>query len=226
MNKTVVVIAGTTNGYIAEELLKKIGQAEEFDRKSFIRGITMPPHYQKDETGRLNSQSVFPGDVIIQKGKWLKGQTINDIADKLQCGDIIMKGANAVNFQQNLAGILIGSPTGGTILTAMQAIIGRRVTLYLPVGQEKRVTDDLHEIAAQVNAADARGCRLYVTSGKIISEVEALSLLSGVQARLMAAGGVCGAEGGIWLSLTGNAEHVNQACSLLDKIAAEPAFSI
>ena len=33
---TVAIIAGTTNGYVAEEILAKIGQAERFSRQRFF----------------------------------------------------------------------------------------------------------------------------------------------------------------------------------------------
>ena len=41
---TVVVVAGTTNGYVAEELLAACGGGEGFSRQRFFRGITLPPH--------------------------------------------------------------------------------------------------------------------------------------------------------------------------------------
>ena len=225
MNRTVVVIAGTTNSYIAEELLRKIGQEEGFERAAFMRGITLPPLYQVGENGRVCGKA-FMGDVVIREGKWLKGLTIIDVIDELKKGDIIMKGANAANFEKNQAGILIGDQKGGTILASMQAVIGRRVELYLPVGLEKRVLDDLHAVAAVVNNPDALGHRLYVTSGHIINELEAIAVLTGLQATLMGAGGVCGAEGGIWLTIFGEEEKVKAADAVLSEIVKEPPFEL
>ena len=45
-NGTLVITAGTTNGYAAEEILKSIGIAESFSIKRFFRGITLPPSGQ------------------------------------------------------------------------------------------------------------------------------------------------------------------------------------
>ncbi len=43
LNKgTIVIIAGTTNGYVAEELLRKINQEKDFNRAHFFRGVTLP----------------------------------------------------------------------------------------------------------------------------------------------------------------------------------------
>ena len=224
MNRTLVIIAGTTNSYVAEEVLKKLGHADELNKKSFIRGVTLPPHYDINESGQLAGINTFPGDVIIRKGEWLQDKTIHDVVDELKRGDIIMKGANAANFQRKQAGILIGDSKGGTILLSLQAIIGRRVSLYVPVGQEKRVYEDLNQVAATINAPDAQGHRYCVVSGNLISELEAIESLTEVSAKLSGAGGICGAEGGIWLTLTGNSDRVNQAFSLLDSISTEPPF--
>jgi hypothetical protein len=35
---TLVIVAGTTNGYAAEEILKYLGQAEEFSKRRFFPG--------------------------------------------------------------------------------------------------------------------------------------------------------------------------------------------
>lgn len=71
---TIVIIAGTTNGYVAEEILALIGQFNGFNRKRFFRGITLPPSKPTTET----DETEFPGDVVIVKGKWQQGKTIFD----------------------------------------------------------------------------------------------------------------------------------------------------
>ena len=133
---TVAIIAGTTNGYVAEEILAKVGQAEDFSRRRFFRGITPPPWIPTTEAGMLQDQGGFPGDVIIANGVWQKGKTILSVVDGLQEGDVILKGANALDLIRRQAAILIGHPKGGTIGLALQAVVGRRVRLILPVGLE------------------------------------------------------------------------------------------
>lgn len=68
-----VIIAGTTNGYIAEEILSSIHQESEFSRKRFFRGIVLPPGKPLTEKGTLNDETSFPGDVVIENGVWDKG---------------------------------------------------------------------------------------------------------------------------------------------------------
>jgi len=223
---TVVIIAGTTNGYVAEEILKNLGQSAGFNRSRFFRGITLPPARPTTETGRLPDEGKFPGDVVIVNGEWHKALTIFDVADKLEEGDVILKGANAVDLSRRRAAVLIGHPKGGTIATAMQAVTGRRVRLILPVGLEKRVVGDLDQLAALLNAPGARGPRLFPVPGEVITEIEAIAMLTGATARLVAAGGVGGAEGSVWLAVSGTAEQEEQAHGILKQVASEPLFAL
>ena len=143
---TLVIIAGTTNGYIAEEILSKIGQDEDFSKNRFFRGIVLPPGGPITSSGRIKDESGFPGDVVIKDGTWDKGKTIFDVVDDLKEGDVILKGVNALNLPKGQAGIYIGDPHGGTIGASIPAVVGRRVRLILPAGIEKRVYSDLNDI--------------------------------------------------------------------------------
>jgi hypothetical protein len=163
--------------------------------------------------------------VIIVQGVWQSGKTIFDVVDDLQEGDVVLKGANAIDLDNQRAGILIGHPKGGTIGTAIQAVIGRRVRLMLPAGLEKRVID-LDSAVDLLNAPGAQGPRMWPVSGEIITELHAIALLTGAIAELIAAGGVCGAEGSVRLAVSGTPEQEAAARKLLDDILAEPPFAL
>ena len=220
---TVAVIAGTTNGYVAEEILSKVHQLKGFSRKRFFRGIVLPPGGHVTRTGR-NAESEFPGDVIIREGTWQKGLTIFDVVDELKEGDVVFKGANAVNLPLGQAGIYIGDPSGGTIGAALQAVVGRRVRLILPVGIEKRVYVDLNDIAKRLNVPGVQGPRLLPVPGEIFTEIEAISFLTGAKAEQVAGGGVSGAEGSVWLAVSGGDEQIKSAENLLKSVIREPPF--
>jgi hypothetical protein len=222
---TIVIVAGTTNGYVAEEILKELGQAKAFQRNHFYRGIILPPNRPTTSTGRSPGESKFPGDVVIKDGKYQKGKTIFDVVNDLREGDIILKGANAVDLIQRRAAILIGDPKAGTIGTSLQAVVGRRVRLLLPVGLEKRVNQNLDELAATMNAPGVQGPRLLPVPGEIFTELDGIALLTGASASLVAAGGVCGAEGSVWITVSGNPSQEKAAGSLIKSVIAEPPFN-
>ncbi|HJH30968.1 MAG TPA: hypothetical protein C5S50_01965 [Methanosarcinaceae archaeon] len=221
---TVVIIAGTTNGYVAEEILELTNQNNGFVRKRFFRGITLPSNIPTTGIGRLSDESGFPGDVVLVNGKWQKGKTVFDVIDDLKEGDIILKGANSVDLKEKKAAILIGHPKGGTIAISIQAVIGRRVRIMIPVGLEKRITGNLDNLAKRLNAPGSTGPRLYPVLGDIITELEAVFLLSGANATLIAGGGVCGAEGSIWLAIDGQPDELKSIKDIIESIQNEPAF--
>ena len=177
---TLVIIAGTTNGYVAEELLRELGEGEGFTRAGFRRGVVTPP-------GQAPAPGKLAGDVVISGGTWLRGKTIFDVADGLKAGDVILKGANALDLQLGRAAVQIADPNGGTIAAALRAVIGRRVQLIIPVGLEKRVADDLDDLAAAVNAPDASGPRLWPMPGEVYTELDAIAALTGAPAWLLPA---------------------------------------
>ena len=225
-NRTIVITAGTTNGYIVEEIFKRKTQEISFSKKRFFRGVSLPHQYIMTDTGRLRDEGHFPGDVVIVKGKWEKGKTIFDVADSLKKGDIIIKGANAVNLEKKQAAVYIGHPAAGTIGVVLQAVLGRRVELYLPVGLEKRIHGDINEIAKRLNSSNAMGLRYLPVSGNIITELDAIKQITGASAELVASGGVCGAEGSCWIAVSGNSKQLIHMDDLTKDINSEPNFEL
>lgn len=224
--KTVVIVAGTTNGYIAEEVLKKINASGDFSSKRFFRGVILPPSETVTSEGRLIDENKFPGDVVVTKNVWQKGKTIFDVVDELTEGDVILKGANAVDLQRRQAAILIGHPKMGTINVVLQAVIGRRVKLILPVGLEKRVCSNLSALAEKVNLPGVEGYRLLPVPGQVFTELDAIHLLTGATAEVIAAGGVGGAEGSCLLAVNGTTEQETFAERIMNAVAAEPPFNL
>ncbi|MCX8125083.1 MAG: hypothetical protein N3F66_13110 [Spirochaetes bacterium] len=224
--RTIVIVSGTTNGYIAEEMLMHIKQIQGFSRERFFRGITLPPRYNVSQSGRLEDGGTFAADVVIEKGKWVKDKSLFEVVNDLQEGDIIFKGANAVNLETKQAAVLIGHPQAGTIGVIMQAVAGKRVLLYIPVGLEKRITANINEMAQIINSPQTKGIRYFPITGIIITELEAIHILTGAQALVFAAGGVSGAEGSVWIAVTGTEEQIKKADEIINSVRYEQNFII
>ncbi len=223
---TLVIVAGTTNGYVAEEILASIGQTGNFSRRRFFRGITLPPTRPTTDQGRLPDESGFKGDVVIKDGVLQQNRTIEDTVASLVEGDVIVKGANTLDMEHRQAAVLIGNPTGGTVFLSLQAAVGKRVRLIMPVGLEKRVTGDLNEIARKVNAPGSKGLRLMPAPGEVFTEIDAIHLLTGATAELIAAGGVSGAEGCVWLGISGTTATEEKAESFIRPLVGEAIFNL
>jgi hypothetical protein len=211
---TLVIVAGTTNGYVAEEVLDAIGQRKGFSREGFRRGTVVPP-------GESAAASK-PADVVIVNGVWQKGLSIFDVVDGLKAGDVILKGANALSSDLRKAAVLIGDPKAGTAGAAIPAVVGRRVQLIVPVGLEKRVCEDLDDLAAALNSPDAEGPRLLPLPGEPFTELHAVEMLTDATAMLVAAGGIRGAEGSVWIAVQGENACVAAAEELIQSVQSEP----
>lgn len=211
---TLVIIAGTTNGYVAEEILASQGIGSEFSRVGFRRGLKVPPSVEAPEIP-------FPGDVVIRDGAWQKGITVAQVAEQLRGGDVVLKGANAFD-RRGQAAVQIGSDVGGTILSVMPAVVGRRVKLIVPVGLEKRVFEDVDLVAKRINLPGTSGPRMFPMPGQVFTELDAIELLTGAKASLIAAGGVYGAEGSSWLGITGTEAQMRSAIDLVESVSDEP----
>lgn len=207
---TVVIVAGTTNTYIAKAVLEAIGE-EGFTGKHFFRGIVSGQPVPAD-------LPEMDGDVVIEKGHWIHGKIIQEVAPTLRAGDIILKGANAVDLQTGEAAVMIGHPEGGTLTSIIAAAIGRRVEVMVPVGVEKRVDGPVSRLCSLCNDPEAGGTRLAMAPGKAYTEIDAIRELTGAQSTLIAAGGICGYEGIAWFQCTGTEEQLEQVKHLWQKV--------
>ncbi len=214
---TVLIIGGTTNAALAEELLTETGQTEGFDRRGFFRGITVPKGFKYEPALSI-------GDVVIKNGEWLKGKTVYDVSDSLTKGDIIFKGANAVNLEEDQAGVLLGSSDIGTAGPVLKAVYGRRVRLIVPVGVEKRVSAPMKTLSDVCNDPEATGLKFLPLPGEVFTEIQAIEFLTGTSAEILGGGGVCGAEGGCYFLAEGDEADIAELKKLISEVETEKPF--
>jgi len=220
-----VIVAGTTNSYAAEEILKQIGQAVGFVSRHFFRGVTLPPSVIAARAGRPPDTSGFPGDVVIDKGVWARAKTIFEVIDQLGPDDLILKGANALDVSGH-AGGFIDHPDGGPTGAILPAVLGRHTKMLIPVGLEKRVPGSLLDLSHALTSPDNKGLRMCLLPGTVFTEMDAIALVTKARATLVGAGGVAGAEGTIWLAVEGNDEQLAQVDALMRKVLTEPGFNV
>ena len=213
---TVLVIGGTTNVFVANALLEEVGAAPDVTFPAFHRGVAVPP-------GAKLQPAEPVGDLVIEKGvpRFEAQDQLPFICAKLKSGDVIFKGANALNLKNHTAAVLLGNvDNGGTVLEATHAVVSRRAKLILPVGVEKRVDAPLDELMALVNDPEASGLRLYKAPGEAFTELDAIKLLTGADAAIVASGAVNGGEGGVYLQISGGDE--DKVRELIREVSKEP----
>jgi hypothetical protein len=213
--RTVVVATGTTNAYVLEELWGK-----KIDKRAYRSGITTPVEPEKDS----KPQPEKIADKVFIKGKVADEYDRITIGPHLNKGDIYIKGANVVNFEDDVAGILIGGKDGATIGNTIGHIIGKQVNLIIPIGLEKLTYEDINELHLLASEEDYEGPRMWPVVGTIITEIEAIGILTGVDAYLYSAGGIAGAEGAVRLLIEGTEEEIKDTLELIASIKGEPRY--
>ncbi len=215
----VVVGKGTTNAYVLEELL---GQPVE--KTGYVLGATIPAK----GAARASLLPASIPEVVFRDGQPVEGLTLAAAIKEMGPGDVMIKGANALEYRTRTAGVLVQHPEGGTMGLFMGRLHGKKISLVIPVGLEKQVAFDLREAEATLLAAGhdaSTSPSLWTMVGEIVTEIEALKLLSGAEVTQIAAGGIGGAEGAVWLMATGTPEQVEAAVSLVLEIQGEPPFT-
>lgn len=210
---TVIVGLGTTNAFVAEELLGK-----RIDRARHVAGVILP-----EGTCVVPEERRLRG-AIIRKGKAVDAK-LDDVLDSLTSRDVIFKGANAID-SKGTAGVFVASETGGTIGRIMGHVKARGVKLIVPVGLEKYVPGSLAEVSkiagiSKFDYSTGWPVGLVTFRGRIVTELEAVGILTGAKARAMGAGGVSGAEGSVTLAIEGTAAQIRTVKKLISGIKGE-----
>ncbi len=214
-NGTIAICRGTTASYVAEEFLGK--NIEPF---SYTYGVTLP----KNSSARKNAPLTKMNDVIIRNGVINKeGETIAEAVKKMDYGDVIIKSANALNYEKRIAGGLVGSPTGGTVGIIWGPIYGKKLRLVIPIGLEKEIGFDILKASEEsINAG--KNLSLIPMTGIIVTEIEAIEILSGAYACQIGAGGVRGAEGSVRLLIKGTREQIDKVEKIISEIESEEPY--
>ena len=212
----IAIAKGTTNGYIVEEL-----SDTRIDKASYVLGRVLPE--------KMEMSFNFPPpmkDIVLKDGKSVD---ISVVASVQHMGenDVFIKGCNILNYERKIAGVLKGSIAGGTIGATVEAIKRNKINLVLPVGLEKSSHSNIYSIRDELEEGITwrdSPLRLEPLTGIIVTEIEALEILTGVKAIQISAGGIGGAEGSIRLLLKGEEEQVKTAAKLIENIQGEPPF--
>jgi len=214
-NGIIGICRGTTCTYVAEEFTGRT--LEPF---SYTTGLTLP----KKPSPGITSPKTTVHDVIVRRGEiHMDGETVIEASVNMNPGDVIVKGANALNYDKGIAGCLVGHPKGGTVGGFWGPLYGRKIHLVIPVGLEKETAGDIIELS-RLSMEDNPGSSLMPMTGIIITEIEAIRILSGATAFHLASGGIRGAEGAVRLILDGTADEIALAKDELASLENEAPF--
>lgn len=215
----IIISNGTTNAFVAEELT---GQPMP-NKGWYTRGHVIE--------GWLASNSRHPNlmrSICLVDGKSVEAMP-EEVLKDFDAGDVVIKGGNAVDLEGNV-GVIVGNPQGGTV-GMFSGIVGARGShLIAAIGLEKLVPS-VNDAARTMGIGKLKYPKgatvgmLVMSTAKVITEIEALKILAGVEATHVASGGIGGSEGAVILTAEGTEVQVGRASEIYDSIKGEPPVS-
>jgi hypothetical protein len=209
----VAIGSGSTNAYVAEELIENNLQKERY-----VAGFIY------EEGTCIVPQDERIKNVVLEKGE-IMDEPLNEVVKKMNVSDVFIKGANAIDYD-GVAGVMMASLTGGTIGEVLGILKAKGVKLIIPVGLEKLVPHsilDASNVAGiyEMDYSDGVPVGIMPISGEILTELEAFKILSGVDAICIGSGGIGQGEGSKTFILEGSEKEVSKAISTLESIRGE-----
>lgn len=211
----IILCGGVTNGFIAQELL---GISTEPQRCtagiSSKRVLCVTP---KEE------RHVLP--MVIYKGDPVE-KTVQEAFEDFHIETVVIKGGNAIDPEGNV-GVITSGFDGGTIAATIGPVTSTGLQYIFPIGLEKlvpSVRDAVQYLGSKrLDYSLGANFGMYcISSGKLITEIEALKILANVEAKHVASGGVGGSEGAVVLVVWGEEGDVKKAISIVESIKGEP----
>ncbi len=216
----IIIGAGTTNLAIANLLLEKTFEPKE----AYIAGLVAEqvPCITDPAERRL---------WCIDRGKLLEDVDWVDFLDSFTKDDIFIKGANALDPAGNV-GILLAHPLGGTIGRSIGIIKSRGIKLICPVGLEKLIPScpEAEKSMGIYKTPLRLGMQIgymSVANSTVITEIESIKMLFGLDTVHIASGGVTGMEGAVVLaSNCANEEEAKELLNAIKKANNLPALKV
>ncbi|WP_372755067.1 hypothetical protein [Labilibaculum sp.] len=216
-NGKLIMAKGTTNTYVAEELIH-----DSLTNGEYVLGYISPA-----KTNKKVDRSKKRKELVLINGE-VKDIPYKEILSDLEEGDIVMKGANIINHSKGQAAIMIGHPTGGTIGDLYPIIQEKKLRYIIPVGLEKESSQDINVIGEYSKIEHENIAKktpwLWSVKGELFTEIEAIKQFADVEAIHYGSGGVGGAEGAVSILIRGSESEVNKALEVIESIQGESPF--
>lgn len=214
---TVIVTLGTTNGYVASELV-----GETIDQGAFAAGVI-------DDRWNINARLGEASDLVIKDGKQIPFDE-KPVLTSLTAGDVIIKGGNALD-PFGMVGVLLAAATGGTVGRYVPTAMARGVDIVIPISLAKSIHTPITELtqtmgSRKMDLTMGLPCGMYPLTGHVVTEIEALELLFDVKATHACSGGIGVGQGSVSLIIEGHDEQVQAAFDRVKQLSELPEIPV
>ena len=171
--------------------------------------------------GKFDPQK-YSHEIVFKKKKLIKNLTLKEILNQLGEGDLYIKSPNSIDPYGNI-GVLFAAKGAGTIGMVKKAQRKLGFEIIWPTGLEKLIPGSIKEICKEspmnsMNFCTGTPCGVVPVNGTVITEVEAVKILSGAECIPVGSGGVGGAEGASVIVVKGNESQIKKASDVLGSV--------
>ena len=212
----VIIVGGTTNGFVAQELTGLDVDPQAFTAGTSTRGVLcVTPADKRDDR--------IP--IVLYKGEIVQKTPVEAFED-FHLETVVIKGGNAVDTEGNV-GVITSGFDGGTVSATIGYMTSTGMQYVFPVGLEKLVP-------SVPEAAKWCGSKTFdytmgapfgmycISTGNVFTEIQALETFANVEAKLIAAGGIGGSQGAVIIAVRGEEAAVKKANEAVEAVKGEP----
>ncbi len=162
--------------------------------------------------------------------KWLhytEGNILKFI-DEMDEDDVIIKSGNVLD-PSGQVGTLVAHPTGGEAGYYLPPILAKGIQLIVPTLISKSIPFPLSRLLTSLGTSRIRVdrthgmvCGMIPLPGTVVTELDAIRLLSGAEALPIAVNGIGSGKGSVTLLVEGAENEVNTAWEIVNSIKGEP----
>ncbi len=161
-----------------------------------------------------------PHYVLVEGGRW---RCIDHCLDEelaaMGPDDVFVTGANALDMY-GTAGLMAGLAGGGAVGKALSMICSEGIRTIIAVGLEKLIPGSIADVSRKagrrrIDRSMGMAVGLLPLFGRVVTERDALEMLTGAAVTVIGAGGLGGAEGATTMLVEGTGEQVDRAFDLV-----------
>jgi hypothetical protein len=162
--------------------------------------------------------------------KWLhytEGNILKFI-DEMDQDDVIIKSGNVLD-PSGQVGTLVAHPTGGEAGYYLPPILAKGIQLIVPTLISKSIPFPLSRLLTSLGTSRIRVdrthgivCGMIPLPGTVVTELDAIRLLSGAEALPIAVNGIGSGKGSVTLLVEGGEKEVDTAWEIINSIKGEP----
>ena len=212
----VIINPGTTCSFVVRELLG----TPKPEPQRYAVGVNTHRLLCVTDPGNRD-----PLPIILFEGKACS-KTMEEALKDFRRQTVVIKGANALDPQGNV-GIIMAGFDGGSMAKTVGTVVSQGLKYIVPVGLEKTIAS-VKEAAAWTGAKTldysmgADFGMMPIPNALVVTEIQALKILAGVEARHIASGGIGESIGSVVLIIQGAEDRVRKAVSIVESVKGEP----